>query len=58
MTAGRLGKEQRAEARLLFFVFITIQKGQTQFICGRDDLTITKDSRRMGQTVCGKEFQV
>jgi hypothetical protein len=27
MTAGRLGKEQRAKARVLFFVFISIDRG-------------------------------
>lgn len=35
MTAGRLGKEQRAEARLLFFVFIYLY-----VLNGRDNLTL------------------
>lgn len=35
MTAGRLGKEQRAEARLLFFVFIYLYA-----LNGRDNLTL------------------
>jgi hypothetical protein len=34
MTAGRLGKEQRAEARLLFFDFINL------YANGRDGLAL------------------
>lgn len=37
MTAGRLGEEQRAYARLLFFVFLSLNK------CGMEALEAIED---------------
>jgi hypothetical protein len=48
MTAGRLGKEQRAEARLLFFVFISLYVWN-----GRDGSQAKRYAvSRVGGTVC------
>jgi hypothetical protein len=35
MTAGRLGKEQRAEARVLFFVFSSVYSSDRGGMTGR-----------------------
>jgi hypothetical protein len=52
MTAGRLGKEQRAEARSLFFVFINLD-----VINRRGVLAHSYAIRQMAELFATKEFR-